>query len=52
MFAHLLMTTFTVQYVEDNQTTYDYLDARNRAELRRVFFRLHPKARILVVREN
>lgn len=52
MFAPLLMTTFTIQYVENGMTTYDYLDARNRGELRRVFHRLHPKARILCVREN
>lgn len=52
MFTHLAFTTFTIQFVEDGHMTYDYLDARNRAELRRVFHRLHPKARILVVREN
>lgn len=48
----MAMTTFTVQYRESNTITWDYLDAYSRADARRVFRRLHPKAQILVVREN
>ncbi len=46
------LTTFTVQYRESGQTTEEYIDGVNRVHVRRVFKRTHPKARILVVREN
>jgi hypothetical protein len=46
------MTTFTIQFCEQGATSWDYLEGVDRAQVRRVFARLHPKARILVVREN
>jgi hypothetical protein len=44
--------TFTIQFREQGAISWDYVDGHDRAQVRRVFARLHPKARILVVREN
>lgn len=46
------LTTFTLQYREQGAISWDYIDAIDRAHARRVFARLHPKARILSAREN
>lgn len=50
--AAATMTTYTIQYRQDGQTTYDDVDARDRGEARRVFARRYPRAQVLVVREN
>lgn len=48
----MTMQTFTVMYEERGARSWEYLEGADRSHVRRVFARLHPKARILVVREN
>lgn len=44
--------TFTVMYEERGARSWDFVEGQDRMQVRRVFRHFHPKARILVVREN